>query len=460
MITQPDLQTRLETLATKLGVPGAAVVVVKDGQTVQAVTGTTNVITGYPVLPTTWFAVGSVTKVFTATMVMMLVDAGQVDLDAPVRTYVDDFSLSDRDASAKVTVRMLLTHMSGLPGNFMLDLPKNPDMVRQQVERLATIDFNSRPGELWSYSNAGLVTLGRIIEVITKQTWDSALNQMLLEPLGINGSSITEEMILHSTAVGHMVDPVTGVAKRVDRFQIDTSNGPTGATLWCDIAGIAAFGSLHLNAGKTHDGRQLLAAETVADMQDPQAQVPWAVGVDCWGLGWAITGSEAHKLLSHTGANSGCHSTLTLVPNQGGLVALMTNGSSGMFLNAQLTNELLLELFGITPPRPPLPAETTPDVDLEPCIGVYAADDSSATVTLRYGKLVVDQVNSAQLDRELDSMGFPPPEPATLTPVDADGHFLASSGMPVSFVTPTWSQRPEYLYIGRIFRRIDPDGGN
>ena len=147
MIPQKRLQGRLqEELTAQLNVPGAAAAVVEGDTYIQATTGVVNVETGYPVLPDTWFAVGSITKVYTATLVMMLVAEGSVDLDASVQSIVDDFALTDAAVSEQVTVRMLLTHMSGLPGNFMLDLPKGPDMVRDQVRRLVEFDFNSRPG--------------------------------------------------------------------------------------------------------------------------------------------------------------------------------------------------------------------------------------------------------------------------------------------------------------------------
>ena len=435
-------------------VTGAALALIKDGVLSSATGGTVNIDTGYPVLPKTWFAAGSVTKVFTATLVMMLVDQGAVDLDAPVATYIEDFALADRDASQLVTVRMLLNHTSGLPGNFMLDLPKSPEMVQQQVARLATFDFNSRPGELWSYSNAGLATLGRIVEVVTKQTWDAALTSMLLKPAGIKGSSITEEMMLHSVAVGHNVDPTTGATTRTDRFQIDTCNGPTGATLWCDVEGLAAFGQLHLNGGRSSEGEQLLSVHSVAEMQREQAGVPWAVGVDKWGLGWSIRYSNGHTVLSHTGANAGAHSTLIVLPEQQGVIALMANSSSGVALTTELGALLLSEDFDVLAPEAPQAPGSPPTVDVTPYLGSYVADDAAAEVSVRDGALVVEQINSPELSRELLSMGFAPPVPVELTAYAPDGRFVAASGMPISFVTPQWSERPEYMYIGRVFRRV------
>jgi CubicO group peptidase (beta-lactamase class C family) len=86
---------------------------------------------------------GSVTKVFTASLIMTYVDEGLVDLDAPVRTYLPDFTLQDRDRSRLVTVRMLLDHTSGLPGNWIVDLPRSPHLIADLVRRLAS--GNARP---------------------------------------------------------------------------------------------------------------------------------------------------------------------------------------------------------------------------------------------------------------------------------------------------------------------------
>jgi len=306
-ITQQELQARLDRAAADFHLPGAAIALIHGGQTLTAVTGVTNVRTRSRVVPETLFAAGSVTKVFTASLIMTYVDAGLVDLAAPVQTYLPDFTLQDKERSRLVTVRMLLDHTGGLPGNCMFDLPKSPHMIADIVRRLADMPLVSEPGEHWSYSNAGMVVLGRIAEVLSGTTFDEVMAARILHPLGLHATADTNEMILHSVAVGHLVDMATGSVQVVPRFQLDLSNSPAGATLFCDIGAMVTFARMHLNGGLAPDGTRVLSSASVAAIQAPQAEMPWALGYDRMRLGWTIRKSGGHTVVSHTGANAGPH---------------------------------------------------------------------------------------------------------------------------------------------------------
>lgn len=454
MIAQAELQDRLERAASALHVPGAAIALIQDDQAVTAMTGITNLRTRSPVVPETLFAAGSITKVFTASLIMTYVDDGSVDLDAPVRTYLPDFTLRDGAKSRLVTVRMLLNHTSGLPGNWMLDLPKSPHMVADLVSRLAEMPFNSDPGERWSYSNAGMAVLGRIAEVLSGTTFDEALAARILRPLGLHATADTNEMILDSVAVGHLVDPAGGTATVVPRFQLDLSNSPAGATLACDIGALVTFARMHLNGGRGPDGTRVLSPESVTAMQTRQADMPWGLGYDQMGLGWTIRTTGGPKVVSHTGANAGAHSSLALVPERRGAIAVLTNATTGAVLHTQLTTELLREVFGVTPPVP-VTAPTVPvAVDPERYLGEFTADDGHVTFTIENGRLRVAQHPAPGLLRSFFLMGFPAPQPAFLTPVSTDGRFVTDAGMPVWFLGDA-AGRPKYVYVGRIYRR-DP----
>lgn len=450
---QEELQQHLDSLAAEYKVTGAAVAVVQDGDTTIAFTGTANIVTGLPVSRDTLFAAGSVTKVFTASLVMTLVDDGLCDLDVPVQRYLPEFTLQDPELSAQVTTRMLLDHASGLPGNFMLDVPKSPAVVAEQVARLASFPFNSPPGKYWSYSNAGPVVAGRIAEVLTGLTWDEALAERILRPLGLHATTSTEEMILQATAVGHVVDPATGHTERVPRFQVDWGNGPAGATLCLDISALAAFARMHLSKGCGDDGKRVLSQAAVEEMQTPQIDVPAGLGADAFGLGWYTRGAGEQRVIGHTGANAGQLSMLELVPERGGAVAVLTNATTGMFLQHQLTARLLQEHFGITPAAPPEPPAAVPDVDVTRFTGTYVADDGSVVITGDGGKLRVTHETEPRFTTMMRLIypDFPPP-PAIYTPT-GPAAFASENGIPLLFVGGSEAEPPEYAYVGRIYRR-------
>ncbi|AHH98930.1 serine hydrolase domain-containing protein [Kutzneria viridogrisea] len=451
MITAEELRDRLGRLVREHNVTGAAAAVAVGEEVVTAHTGCANTTTSLPVRHDTLFAAGSVTKVFTASLVMTLVDDGLVELDAPVQRYLPSFRLADPAASKQITVRMLLNHTAGISGHCMFGLPRSPEVVAQQVELLRDHPFTSPPGKFWSYSNGGMVVAGRIAEVVTGQTWDDALAERILRPLGAHGTTYPEEMILGSTAVGHLVDPVSGEVTRVPRLLVDSANGPAGATLWCDIEAMIGFGQMHLREGRSVDGKQVLDAESVALMQTPSLDPRWGLDFDNWGLGWYIRGTGAGRTLGHTGGNAGSHSILTIAPEHGCAIAVLTNSSAGALVNAALTRELLQDLCGISAaPAPDTPAEPVA-VDLDRYVGTYQAEGGTVTVTVRDDRLNVVQDMDASLTEHLDLIapGVVPLPPMTLTPFAPDGRFLSDVGLPVSFVDDG-----SYVYVGRIFRRV------
>lgn len=454
MTSQVDLQSRLDRLAAEWQVPGAAAALVRGDEAVTAVTGIANRRTGLPVVPETLFAAGSVTKVFTASLVMSLVDEGLVALDQPVRSILPEFRLADQARSERVTVRMLLAHMGGLPGNWMLDLPRTPDVLTAIVARLREMPFNSEPGAWWSYSNAGMAVLGRMAEVLTGTEYDEALAARILRPLGLHAAADPNELILHSVAVGHQVDLATGTAEVSPRFLLDWSNGPAGATLFCDIGALVGFARMHLNGGVGADGTRVLSAGSVAAMQARQAELPWGMGYDGMGLGWVLRSSNGHLVASHTGANAGAHSSLALVPDQQGAVAVLTNGTTGSVLHGMLTAALLEECFGVGPMVPVAAPATPVAVDPARYVGRYVADDGDVTFSVEAGRLRVVSTAAPGLLRSFQLMGFPPPGPDLLTPVDGAGRFVSDRGMPVWFVDDDGAG-PRQVYVGRIYRRAD-----
>ena len=131
------LRDTLSDRADARGVPAAAVAVLVDGEIVDHATGTLNTATGVEATTDSVFQIGSITKVWTATLVMQLVDEGLVGLDEPVRTYLPEFRLADADAADAITVRQLLSHQAGFEGDVFTDTGRGDDAVEKYVALLA-----------------------------------------------------------------------------------------------------------------------------------------------------------------------------------------------------------------------------------------------------------------------------------------------------------------------------------
>ncbi|MGW6690850.1 serine hydrolase domain-containing protein [Streptomyces sp. NPDC054961] len=184
---------------------GAQVAVAVGAEFTQCSVGVENMATGRAVTPDTLFQIGSTTKVFTAVLLMQLVDAGLVDIDAPVASYLPDFRLGNERATRTVTPRHLMSMTSGIDDGPCDDPGWGPDAVRSAVETVADLPVMGQPGTGFGYSNSATNITGRIIEVLTGSTWDTALRERLLEPAGLRHSaSLVEDQVYHPVAVGHI----------------------------------------------------------------------------------------------------------------------------------------------------------------------------------------------------------------------------------------------------------------
>ena len=128
--------------------------------------------TGCPVPTDALFLPGSIGKVYTATLVMMLADEGKLDLDTPIRHYLPDFEVHDAHARDTVTVRHLLTHTSGFDGDLFIDTGRGDDALARYVAGCADLPQIVDPGRIWSYSNSGYAILGRLVEVLSGVTFE------------------------------------------------------------------------------------------------------------------------------------------------------------------------------------------------------------------------------------------------------------------------------------------------
>ena len=198
------LQDKVTELATELEVPGVAVGVVHGGQEHYAYAGITSVDNPLPVDETTLFQFGSTGKTYTATAIMRLVEEGKVDLDAPVRTYVPELRLKDEDVAAKVTVLQLLNHTAGWEGDLMEDMGNGDDALAKYVARMADLEQVSPLGATVSYNNASLSLAGRVLENVTGTTYEQAIADLLLKPLGMADTLFfPSDIMTRRFAVGH-----------------------------------------------------------------------------------------------------------------------------------------------------------------------------------------------------------------------------------------------------------------
>ncbi|MCS7475644.1 serine hydrolase [Umezawaea endophytica] len=369
-------QRRLARLAERHKVPGAQLGVFRLGtggtadELVEVAHGVLNVRTGAPVDTDSLFQIGSITKVWTATVVMALVDEGLLDLDTPVVDVLPELKLADPDITKSVTVRHLLTHTSGIDGDVFTDTGRGDDCLERYVDVLGEAGQNHPVGATWSYCNSGYSLLGRVIEKVTGKTWDQAMRDRLFTPLGLEHTvTLPEEALLFAAAVGH--DERDGELAPARAWGLPRSLGPAGLVT-STVADVLAFARLHLLDGQAADGTQVLSAESAAAMTAHQADLPDKLVLgDSWGLGWIRFGWDGHRLIGHDGNTIGQAAFLRVLPEQGLAVALLTNGGHTRDLYEDLYREIFAEVADVAMPRPFAPPAEPVEVDATPYLGVY-----------------------------------------------------------------------------------------
>jgi len=362
-------QPRLADLLTRHGVPGASVGVLRRDPGTDAnerfavAAGVLNVRTGLACTPESVFQIGSITKSWTATLILRLVEAGKLSLDGSPAAVLPELVLPE-ELAHRVTIRQLLDHTSGLDGDVISDTGRGDDCLRRYVEVLADAGINHPLGATFSYCNAGYVILGRIVERLTGRTWDDAVRSELAGPLGAHRvTTLPEECMLDRFAVGHVGE--FGAPQVVPAWGLPRSLGPAGL-ITCAADDLLAFASLHLTGGVAPSGQRLLSAELAAEMAAPSVDLPdpYTFG-DSWGLGLIRFDWDGHRVIGHDGATLGQHAYLRLAPDEGLAVAVLTNGGNAGDLSQEVFTELFEELAGIAVPAKAEPVEGERIVDPE-----------------------------------------------------------------------------------------------
>ncbi|RIQ12050.1 serine hydrolase [Jiangella rhizosphaerae] len=364
-------QQRLNELAEKYRVPGATLGIARGDETLELAYGVTNVDTGVEVTTDTLFQIGSISKVWTASVVMALADAGKLDLDEPVVTYLPELRLADDDATARVTMRHLLTHTSGIDGDFFLDTGRGDDCLEKYVAALAGLPLNHPLGATWSYCNSGFTTAGRVIEKLTGQTWDTAMRELLYTPLGLTHTvTLPDDALLYRTAVGH-VHEEDQPFRRAPVWVLPRSAGPAGL-ITSTVADVLTFARMHLAGGVAADGTRVLAEGTVAAMQEEQVTLPDPYTLaDSWGLGWFRLDWNGTRLIGHDGNTIGQSAFLRVLPEQDMAVTLLTNGGHTRDLYETLIREIFREVGGVEMATPLSPPAEPVEADITPHVGTY-----------------------------------------------------------------------------------------
>ena len=308
------------TLAHKYKQFNGSALVAENGKVVyKGAFGLANMEWNIPNTPDTKFRLGSITKQFTATLTMQLIEQGKIKLDAKISDYLPDYR---KDIGQKVTIHHLLTHTSGIPSytgqpGFLENVSRNPYKVDDFVKKYASGNLEFEPGSKYAYNNSGYFLLGAIIEHVTGKPYEQVLKENIFDPLGMNNTGYDH----HDTIIPKRA---TGYSK--------TPDGYTNAA-YLDMSIPYAAGSIYSTVEDLYLWDQalytdkLLSAQSKASMYKPF--------LEDYAYGWVVQNASFKQngkdiqVIRHGGGINGFTTTIVRFPQEKNLIVMLDNTGTG-----------------------------------------------------------------------------------------------------------------------------------
>jgi CubicO group peptidase (beta-lactamase class C family) len=367
----------LDSIRREHGAVGVVVGVGSQTHTRVVSCGSANLSTGWPLKPNALFQIGSITKPYTAVLTLLAVATGAADLDLTLGSMGTTRPLvsGEREFLRDVTLRQLLSHNAGLESDYGLAFGyadrfgRGDDCYDRFGDSLTDQLRLCPPGQLFSYSNAAYAIVGWLLGRFFETTWDALLQTKLLAPLNASDTvSLPEQALLRPVAVGHVFDSALG-SHRLARHWFQTRASSAAGVLLSNVFDVLRFLRLLESNGVSEEGTIILPSTLLREMLSPQVEVG-TNEIDSWGLGWALTSWAGTDIFCHSGSTIGYQSFACAIPDKGGTLAVLCNGSStSMFVPAVVdwAAKTYLDLI----PRAQPPAASLPAADAGRFLGQY-----------------------------------------------------------------------------------------
>ncbi len=329
-INTTEIDGFITTQMKRFDVPGVGLAIVKDGKIAYVKGyGVRDLKTNTPVNADTLFAIGSSSKSFTALGVMQQVDAGKLNLDAPINTYLPKLKFSDAARGAKVTLRSLLSMTSGLPrSDSSWAFDETINTRAKMLETIAGIGFTDDPGKVFGYCNQNFVAAGAALEAVTGGSWEAYTKANVFAPLGMTRSvfEFKDAVKDGNYAAGNGVS-LNGV-QSVPAFDRLVIAGPAGS-IHSSANEMARYVAFQLGKGNLN-GKQLVSTKQLEAMHTQQIGIDEDVGIpgvafSGYGFGWFTGEYRGIKIVEHGGNINGFTANMQLIPAKGLGIVLLTN---------------------------------------------------------------------------------------------------------------------------------------
>jgi CubicO group peptidase (beta-lactamase class C family) len=377
------IEKSLEEKRKELGIPGMSLAIVKDDKVIYLKgLGVKDVERNIPVTPDTRFAIGSSTKAFTAMLAMMSADEGKLSLEDSPKKFLPYFTLRDEEAAAKITMRDLLSHRSGLNRTDLAMV--TGVLTREELIKVAGMAKpTAKLGEKWQYQNIMYTAAGEAVAKAQNSTWDDLIAKRIFKPLGMKNSDTRPEDMQKSRdySFGYEYNSATKVTRRLPQRTIPAA-APAGA-INSSARDMAQWVRLMLGNG-VFNGKRLVSEKSFEELTRKQINVAGSID---YGLGWFLRQWNGHKVVEHGGNIDGFNAQVAFMPDQHVGFVLLTNvtaSSIGTFAMSTIWKNLVGE-----PPTTEAKS-TEPAGDPKKEVGKYLLPTGGGfDVTLKDDKLVL-----------------------------------------------------------------------
>ncbi|HEU4767212.1 MAG TPA: serine hydrolase [Pyrinomonadaceae bacterium] len=379
-----EIEKALDARRKELGVPGISVAIVKDDKIIYLKgLGEKDIEKKLPVTSDTRFAIGSASKAFTGMLAVMAAEDGKLSLEDSPKKFLPYFTLRDPEAAAKITIRDLLAHRSGLNRS---DLAMVTGLLNR--EELIRVAGQAKPtaklGEKWQYQNIMYTAAGEAVAKAENSTWDKLIATRIFKPLGMNNSdtSAAEMQKARDFSLGYDYKPSTKETRRLPQRAI-TAVAPAGA-INSSARDMAQWLRLMLGQG-TYNSLRLVSQKGFDELIGKQANVGGSID---YGLGWFLRQWNGHKVVEHGGNIDGFNAQVAFMPDQKLGFVLLTNVTASS-LGTFAMNTIWKNLVG--EPKSTEAKSTAPASDPKLEVGTYrlAAAGVNFEVAMKDEKLTL-----------------------------------------------------------------------
>lgn len=355
--TRQYLTWLIEKEMAQNDITGLSIALVDDQQVVwQTGFGYADLENDVRATPETVYRAGSIAKLFTAAAIMQLAEQGRIDIDRPLVEALPEFSIKSRYAHADpVTPRNVMSHYSGLPSNYLLDLyVRNPSPHFEVVlDGLRDQYLTFPPNKVFSYSNAGMAVLGTAVQKLSGEPYADYMARHFFAPLGMHSSQFAARPLAKTYEKHRPVEPYS-------------LRDMPAAGLLSNVVDLSQFMKMQFADGTLGD-RRILGEAAVREMLRAQnAQAPFAFD-SLVGLGWMLHGIQVPGgglVASHGGSLPDSHSMLAILPEHKLGVVVLTNSGSSHTTVSKIAGEalrLMLSAQSGMPPVAPALARVSPE---------------------------------------------------------------------------------------------------